>query len=33
VCQLACLFKNSVWYLYGCFHMANHITVYGCMST
>jgi len=27
--QLACFFKNTIWYLYGCFHMYNHIMAYG----
>jgi len=25
--QFAGLLKETVWYLYGCFHMANHIIV------
>jgi hypothetical protein len=27
--QLAGLCKETVWYLYGCLHMASHITLYG----
>ena len=27
--QLARFFKNTIWYLYGCFHMYNHFIVYG----
>lgn len=26
--QLAGLLKEAIWYLYGCFHMANHIIIY-----
>ena len=32
VCQLSYLIVKTVWYLYGCFHMANHIILYGKMS-
>ena len=32
VCQLSHFFKKTVWYLYGCLHMVNHITLYGNMS-
>lgn len=24
-----CLFKQAIWYLYGCLNMANHIILYG----
>jgi hypothetical protein len=30
--QLASLFQKAVRYLYGCFHMADHIILYGKMS-
>ena len=33
VCQLSHLIIKTVWYLYGCLHMANHITLYGKMSS
>jgi hypothetical protein len=26
------LFQEAIRYLYGCLHMANHITLYGRMS-
>jgi len=26
--QLPGLLKEGIWYLYGCLHMANHITAY-----
>ena len=32
VCQLSHFFKKTVWYLYGCLHMVNYITLYGNMS-
>jgi hypothetical protein len=31
--QLPGLFKKTIWYLYGCLHMANHIISYGMMSS
>jgi len=30
--ELSYFFKETIWYLYGCIHMANHITEYGNMS-
>ncbi len=30
--QLTSLLKEAIWYLYGCFHMANHIIVSAQMS-
>jgi hypothetical protein len=33
VCQLSHLIIKTVWYLYGCLHMANHIKLYGQMSS
>ena len=33
VCQLSHFFMNTVWYLYGCLHIANHIILYGKMSS
>ena len=33
VCQLSHFFKKTIWYLYGCLHMVNHITLYGKMSS
>jgi hypothetical protein len=33
VCQLSHFFMNTVWYLYGCLHKANHIILYGKMSS
>lgn len=31
--QLASLLKQTIWYLYGCFHIDNHIARYTKMST
>jgi len=31
--QLASRLKKAIWYLYGCFHIDNHITLYTKMST
>jgi hypothetical protein len=31
--QLASLLKKAIWYLYGCFHIDNHIARYTKMST
>ena len=31
--QLASLLKKAIWYLYGCFHIDNHIALYTKMST
>ena len=33
LCQLPHFFVKVIWYLYGCFHMANHIILYGKMSS
>jgi hypothetical protein len=33
LCQLPHFFVKTIWYLYGCLHMANHITLYGKMSS
>ena len=33
LCQLPHFFVKIIWYLYGCFHMANHIMLYGQMSS
>jgi len=32
LCQLPHLFVKAIWYLDGCLHMVNHITLYGEMS-
>ena len=31
--QLASLLKKAIWYLYGCFHIDNHIALNTKMST
>ena len=31
--QLPHFFVKTIWNLYGCFHMANHTTWYGMMSS
>ena len=31
--QLASRLKKAIWYLYGCFHIDNHIALYTKMST
>lgn len=33
LCQLPHFFVKTIWYLYGCLHMANHIILYGKMSS
>ena len=33
LCQLPYFFVKVIWYLYGCFHMANPIILYGKMSS
>jgi hypothetical protein len=33
LCQLSHFFVKIIWYLYGRLHMANHITLYGKMSS
>jgi len=33
LCQLPHFFVETIWYLYGCLHMGNHIILYGKMSS
>jgi hypothetical protein len=33
LCELPHFFIKTVWYLYGCLHMANHIILYGKISS